>query len=104
MNSIPPNESQQNPQGSEEPEGLLIFKESILRDLTDICEVIETGRRGANVLLTKGYRLLAMEQTAKAKLRRSANKELIYAHKDIVYVLGRTKNISAYQLTDEDFK
>ena len=73
-------------------------------ELKDIIQVVETGRRGANVLLKKGYKIITVEQVAKLRSRRIEGKSTTYVHKDIFYVLGRTKDVEEYVLSEIDFE
>jgi len=103
MTSIP--QVSLNPPSDEQlSEGALIFKEDYLQDFSNLVEIVETGLRGANVLLRNGYRLLHVDLTAKPKARRVEGKVLAYVHKDIVYVLGRNQLVNRYTLTDKDFQ
>jgi hypothetical protein len=70
--------------------------------LADIVEVVERGDRKANVLMAHGYTLLAIHRLSSWRSSADGQSASARRYDHIVYVLGRTDQISQFEEPTED--
>lgn len=68
----------------------------------NVVEVVECGRRKANLYLDHGYRLLAVQGTTRQQVKREVD-DTVKAYiiqRRITYVLGRAPEVEHYEAPD----